>query len=115
MREQVFRLCPLTQQGRAQVLREALSIDHAATAGGVVTVLKFCIKTQIFCATTALSTPVCAQIVVVSVCMACSLVVSRCIVCSVREQVFRLCPLVITDTTRSGTRVGGNTVFVHNQ
>ena len=44
-------------------------------------------------------------------CMVCSIVVSRCIVCSVHEQVFRLCPLVITDTARSGTRVEDNTVF----
>ena len=50
---------------------------------------------------------------VVSACMACSIVVSQCVVCSVREQVFRLCPLVITDTARSGTRVEDNTVFVH--
>ena len=43
--------------------------------------------------------------------MVCSIVDSRCIVCSVREQVFRLCPLVITDPARTGIRVEGDTVF----
>ena len=71
------------------------------------------LNTNILCNYCPLHPWACVQIVVVSVCMVCTIVVSRCIVCSVREQVFRLCPLVITDTVRSGTRVEDNTVFVH--